>query len=481
MKKTKIICTMGPNTNNRETMLQLAQNGMDIARFNFSHGDHEEQLGRISILKSVREELGIPVAMLLDTKGPEIRTGVLKDDKKVTLKEGETYILTIEDIVGDEKTGHINYSGIVNDVVPGNRILIDDGLIELEVTEVSDKNVVCTIINGGELGGKKGVNVPNVSINLPALTQKDKDDIIFGIEQGMDFIAASFVRSADAIKEIRKILKEHNSTMAIIAKIENAEGIENIDEIIRCSDGIMVARGDLGVEIPVEQLPKVQKMIIKKCNENYTPVITATQMLDSMIRNPRPTRAEVTDVANAIYDGTDAIMLSGETAMGKYPVEALRMMVHIAETTEPSLDYDALMNEKKNYNDMEISGAVGYSSVATAMQLNAKYIFAASISGLTPRLISKIKPKTDIIGVSPNDSVVRRMQLYWGVTPLKSVGVDSKGGTAENIVDESVDIIKKQKFVEAGDIIVLTSGVPADDITDCRAGITNNMKVIVIE
>lgn len=481
MKKTKIICTMGPNTNNRDIMLKLAENGMDIARFNFSHGDHEEQLGRLNILKSVREELGLPIASLLDTKGPEIRTGVLKDDKKVSLKEGNTYTLTTEDIIGDETRVHINYAGIVNDVVSGNRILIDDGLIELEVMEVKGTEVICTIINGGELGGKKGVNVPNVSIKLPALTQKDKDDILFGIEQGMDFIAASFVRSAEAIREIRQILKQHNSTMQIIAKIENAEGIENIDEIISCSDGIMVARGDLGVEIPVEQLPKVQKMIIKKCNENFVPVITATQMLDSMIRNPRPTRAEVTDVANAIYDGTDAIMLSGETAMGKYPVEALKMMVHIAETTEPSLDYDRLMNEKKNPEGMEVSGAVGYSSIATATRLNAKYIVTASVSGLTPRLISKFKPKADIIGVSPNESTVRKMQLYWGVKSLKSVGIDETDATSEKILEAGIELIKKEKLVEAGDIVVMTSGVPSKDITDCKAGITNNMKVVIID
>ena len=322
MKKTKIICTMGPNSDDRELMKALALNGMDIARFNFSHGDYEEQKARLDMLKSVREELDIPVAALLDTKGPEIRTGLLKDGKKVTLTQGETYTLTTREVVGDNRTGHINYDGLGEDVSAGNRILIDDGLIELEVVEVSGPDIVCRIVNGGELGERKGVNVPNVKIKLPALTEKDKADIRFGIDQGFDFIAASFVRTADAIREIREILDEAGSAIQIIAKIENAEGIENLDAIIEASDGIMVARGDMGVEIPAEKVPHIQKLIIQKCNLACKPVITATQMLDSMIRNPRPTRAEVSDVSNAVYDGTDAVMLSGETAMGKYPLEA---------------------------------------------------------------------------------------------------------------------------------------------------------------
>ena len=323
MKRTKIICTMGPNTNDKNILMELAKNGMNVARFNFSHGDYNEHMGRLELLKEVRKELDIPVAALLDTKGPEIRTGVLKDGKKVTLKEGQTYTLTTREVVGDDQVGYINYSGLNADVVPGNKILIDDGLIEMDVVEVKDTDIICKVINGGELGEKKGVNVPNVKIKLPALTDKDKEDILFGIKQGFDFIAASFVRTADCIREIKDILESHGSSMKVIAKIENAEGIENLDEIIAVSDGIMVARGDMGVEIPAEKVPYIQKMIIRKCNEQCKTVITATQMLDSMIRNPRPTRAEVTDVANAVYDGTDAVMLSGETAMGKYPVEAL--------------------------------------------------------------------------------------------------------------------------------------------------------------
>ena len=319
MKKTKIICTMGPNTNDRELIKQLALNGMDIARFNFSHGDHDEQSGRFALVESVRQELNIPIATLLDTKGPEIRTGALKDDKKVTLKEGQKFTLTTREVIGDETIGHITYAGLPQDIEAGNTILVDDGLIELKVTKVVDgTDIECSVVNGGELGSKKGVNVPNVSIKLPGITEKDKDDIIFGIEKGFDFIAASFVRNAACIQEIKEILWAHDADIPVIAKIENAEGIANIDEIIRVADGIMVARGDMGVEIPAEQVPHIQKEIIRKCNAAYKPVITATQMLDSMIRNPRPTRAEVTDVANAIYDGTDVVMLSGETANGKY-------------------------------------------------------------------------------------------------------------------------------------------------------------------
>ena len=363
MKKTKIVCTMGPNTDNREIMKELALNGMDVARFNFSHGDHAEHKHRLEILESVREELGIPIASLLDTKGPEIRTGKLKDGKKVTLKEGDLYTLTTEEIVGDETRGYINYAGLAEDVKPGDRILIDDGLIELHVREVNGTDIVCRIENGGELGEKKGVNVPGVRVKLPALTDKDKEDIRFGVDAGFDFVAASFVRNADAIREIREILDEKGSAMQIIAKIENEEGIENIDSIIEASDGIMVARGDMGVEIPAEKVPHIQKMIIRKCNLACKVVITATQMLDSMIRNPRPTRAEVSDVANAVYEGTDAVMLSGETAMGSYPIEAVRMMSQIAEESEKYLDYMFYQRRKVSAENLRnISNTVCYSS-----------------------------------------------------------------------------------------------------------------------
>ena len=337
---------MGPNTNDREMMKKLMENGMDVARFNFSHGDHEEQKGRMDLLKELREELHTNTAILLDTKGPEIRTGLLKDGKKVMLETGKQFTLTVDEIVGDENRVSISYAGLVHDIDTGKVILIDDGLIGLKVISKTERDIVCEVVNGGELGEKKGVNVPNVAVRLPAITEKDKDDIRFGVEQGIDFIAASFVRNAECVLEIKDYLRELNAPfIPIIAKVENAEGIRNIDEIIRAADGIMVARGDLGVEIPAEEVPYLQKMIIQKCNTNFKTVITATQMLDSMMRNPRPTRAEVTDVANAVYDGTDAVMLSGETAQGKYPLEALQMMVHIIESTEQHLYYDIILDQ----------------------------------------------------------------------------------------------------------------------------------------
>ena len=477
MKKTKIICTMGPNTGDRELLKDLALNGMDIARFNFSHGDYEEQKGRLDLLKSVREELDIPVAALLDTKGPEIRTGLLKDEKKVTLKEGDTYTLTTRDIVGDEHIGHINYAGLNEDVVPGNKILIDDGLIELEVEKVDGTDIVCRVLNGGELGMRKGVNVPNVKIKLPALTEKDKEDIRFGIEQGFDFIAASFVRNADAIREIRAILDENAANMGIIAKIENAEGIENIDEIIEESDGIMVARGDMGVEIPPEQVPYIQKLIIRKCNAACKPVITATQMLDSMIRNPRPTRAEVTDVANAVYDGTDAVMLSGETAMGKYPLEALKMMAHIVEDSESHLDYSYYRQRRiTRENEQNISNAVCYSSVATAHNLKAKAIVAPSISGFTTRMLSKWRPNTMIIGLSPSMAAVRQMQIYWGVKPFHARRADS----TDVLIASSLELLKEKGIIENGDVVVATAGVVTHTNRHKPAPHTNIMRVVEI-
>ena len=455
MKKTKIICTMGPNTNDRELMKNLALNGMDIARFNFSHGSYEEHKGRLKILKEVRKELNIPIATLLDTKGPEIRTGLLKDGNKITLKEGQTYTLTTREIVGDETIGHINYDGLNNDVSVGNRILIDDGLIELEVVSVDDTEIICTVLNGGELGEKKGVNVPNVKINLPALTEKDKDDILFGIDHGYDFIAASFVRTADAIREIREILNEYHSDMQIIAKIENAEGIENLDEIISVSDGIMVARGDMGVEIPLQDVPHIQKTIIRKCNSACKPVITATQMLDSMIRNPRPTRAEATDVANAVYDGTDVVMLSGETAMGKYPLEALKTMVQICISAEEHLDskqYSKRIVDKENRSS--ISNAVSYSCVSTAYHIGAKLIVAPSITGFTTRQLSKWRPSVPIIGLSPNSTAVRQMQLYWGVLPIKA----ERSESTDELIDNSLALLKERGIAESDDVVIIAAG-----------------------
>ena len=478
MKKTKIVCTMGPNTDNREIMKELALNGMDVARFNFSHGDHAEHKHRLEILESVREELGIPIASLLDTKGPEIRTGKLKDGKKVTLKEGDLYTLTTEEIVGDETRGYINYAGLAEDVKPGDRILIDDGLIELHVREVNGTDIVCRIENGGELGEKKGVNVPGVRVKLPALTDKDKEDIRFGVDAGFDFVAASFVRNADAIREIREILDEKGSAMQIIAKIENEEGIENIDSIIEASDGIMVARGDMGVEIPAEKVPHIQKMIIRKCNLACKVVITATQMLDSMIRNPRPTRAEVSDVANAVYEGTDAVMLSGETAMGSYPIEAVRMMSQIAEESEKYLDYMFYQRRKVSAENLRnISNTVCYSSVATASDLEAPVIVAPSVSGFTTRMFSKWRPKALIAGLSPSMTAVRQMQLYWGVKPFHAKRAES----TDALLFASVELLKEKGIVKEGQIVVAPAGVVTRANRHEPVADTNIMRVIVVE
>ena len=478
MKKTKIICTMGPNTNDAGLMRALVQNGMDIARFNFSHGDHEEQKARMDMLKKIREEENKPVAILLDTKGPEIRTGILKDGKKINLQAGNLFTLTTEDIVGDESKVSITYAGLVEDVQVGSTILVDDGLIGLKVKEKKGKEIVCTVINGGELGERKGVNVPNVPVRLPAITDKDREDIRFGVEQVIDFIAASFVRNAECILEIKAFLRECGAPyIPIIAKIENAEGIKNIDEIIRCADGIMVARGDLGVEIPAEEVPYLQKMMIQKCNDNYKPVITATQMLDSMIRNPRPTRAEVTDVANAVYDGTDAVMLSGETAQGKYPVEALQMMVHIVENTEEHLDYETLLKKAEEHRMKSTSSALGHATVTTANNLGAKCIITPSVSGATARVVSKFKPRTEIIGVTPNEATLRRMQIYWGVRPLKSI----EFSTTEDICNGAIELVCAKQIAESGDIIVLTAGIPSPNVQAQKTSVSNIMRIAVVD
>jgi len=477
VKKTKIICTMGPNTDNYEIMKGLALNNMDVARFNFSHGSYAEHKGRLELLKKVRKEVGRPIAALLDTKGPEIRTGLLKEHQKVMLEAGQTYTLTTREVEGDCEIAHINYNGLNEDVSAGNKILIDDGLIELEVKEVNGEDIVCTVINGGELGERKGVNVPNVKIKLPALTDKDKEDIRFAIKEGFDFIAASFVRTADAIREIRQMLDDAGSSIQIISKIENAEGLQNLDEIIEVSDGIMVARGDLGVEIPAQKLPYIQKQIIHKCNEAGKVVITATQMLDSMIRNPRPTRAEVTDVANAVYDGTDVVMLSGETAMGKYPIEALKMMVQIIEDTESHLDYSDYRRRKvcasKNQN---VSGAVCYASVSTAHELGASAIVTPTITGFTARMLSKWRPAAHIMGMSPSMSVVRQMMIYWGVKPIWSRRADS----TDELIESSIDELKAMELVKEGDLAVVTAGVVNFASRHEPAAQTNIMRVVSI-
>lgn len=473
-KKTKIVCTLGPATSSLETMKELMLSGMDIARLNFSHGTHEGHGEMISKVKKVREEVGLPIAILLDTKGPEIRTGLAKDGKEFELVRGQEITVTTEEVECDSSIISVTYKHLPEDVKVGGSILIADGLIELRIKKiVNDKEVLCDVVNGGELGSRKGVNLPDVKLQLPAITDQDRSDIIFGINEGVDFIAASFIRNAEAIREIRSIIKDCNSDVQIIAKIENMEGMENLDEIIAEADGIMVARGDLGVEVDAATLPYIQKTMIQKCNAAMKPVITATQMLDSMIRNPRPTRAEVTDVANAIYDGTDAIMLSGETAMGKYPVEAVQLMAKIALETEAH--YDTIECEKKNTFNAKsdtVSCAISYSSVATATCLDAKLIIASSFSGYTARLVSKYKPKSMVIGLSPLDRTLRKMQLYRGVQPMKVKEINS----TDNLLEEAVNVVKQTGLVATGDVVILTAGVPAG-----MSSVTNMIKAVVID
>lgn len=466
---------MGPRTMDKIILKELIAGGMNVARFNFSHGSHEEHAERIALVRQVSEQLGIPVALMLDTKGPEIRTGLLKDGKKVCLEQGKEFTLYTEEREGDETGCSITYQQLVYDVRKGDTILIDDGLIGLEVQRVSADKIECLIKNGGELGERKGVNVPNVKIHLPGVTQKDKEDILFGIEQGVDYIAASFVRNSDCIMDIREILEDnHGRDIGIIAKIENAEGVENIDEILDAADGIMVARGDLGVEIPADQVPHIQKKIIHKCNRKCKPVVTATQMLDSMIRNPRPTRAEAGDVANAIYDGSDAIMLSGETAMGKYPVEAVRMMAKIAETTEAHLDYSNLQKLNKKQRKKDISMAVGFASVSTAEILKASCLVVPTMTGYTARMISSLRPKTPIYAISPSEQAVRRMQLYWGVYAMPGETEDS----TRHMITNSMKIIVRRKLIKKGELAVFTAGDPATNMVSGRGRSTNVMQVV---
>lgn len=475
MKKTKIICTLGPASSKKSVLRSLIRSGMDVARINFSHGTHEEHRERVDMIKNVRDELNVPVAILLDTKGPEIRTGLLKDGKKVTLHTGQKFTLTTGDYVGDENMVAITYDMLYKDVKKGGRILIDDGLIEMEVESIEKTDIVCRVLNGGELGERKGVNVPYVKLKLPGITEQDKDDILFGIQQEFDYIAASFVRNARVIREIRQLLDENGGKgIGIIAKIENAEGVENIDEIIQAADGVMVARGDLGVEIPASEVPHIQKMIIRKCNENYVPVITATQMLDSMIRNPRPTRAEVADVANAIYDGTDAIMLSGETAAGKYPLAALKMMVEIAETTEPLLDYESYVKNRDMYRQGLVSSAVGMAAVRAARDLGARAIVTPTMAGKTAWLISNFRPEVPIYAITPNETVQHRLQLAWGVYPLKGYEKES----TEHIISQALAVVRRKRLVKKGDLLVFTAGDPATNMRTGEGAVTNMLHII---
>ena len=476
MRRTKIVCTMGPNENDYELLLKLAKT-MDVARFNFSHGNHEEHLVRLEMLRKARKEVGRPIAALLDTKGPEIRTGVLEGGNKITLEEGDEITLTTEEVVGTKQKIYINYEHLHEDVKPGNVILIDDGLIGLEVLSVNGQEIHCKVTNGGELGERKGVNVPNVPIQLPSITEKDIEDIRFGISEEFDFIAASFVRSADAIRQIRALLDEAGSQKKIIAKIESQEGLDNLDSIIDEADGIMVARGDLGVEVEARRLPHLQKEIIEKCNFHGKLVITATQMLDSMIRNPRPTRAEVTDVANAVENGTDAVMLSGETANGKYPVEAAETMASIVEYSEQFLDYKQFKTrlvERTVYES--IGNAVCAASVTTAHELHAKAIVAPTLTGITASMIAKYRPRTNIFALSPSQVTTRQMMLYWGVTPVWA----RRAETTDELFESSLEELKSMGYVDSGDLCIITAGVLNRLLKQQVANSTNIMRVMVV-
>lgn len=469
MKRTKIVCTLGPASETEEILTNLIKSGLNVARQNFSHGNHQEHKQRMEIVKEVSAKLDNPVAIMLDTKGPEIRTKDFEEGK-VDLKEYQEFTITTREILGNENICAITYKELPKDITVGDSILIDDGLVELKVEEVvNDTDIRCKVVNGGEVKNKKGVNVPGVKINLPAITEKDKKDIEFGIENDIDYIAASFIRKSSDVIEIRKILEENNAEdIEIISKIENHEGVENIDKIIEVSDGIMVARGDLGVEIPAEDVPLVQKMIIKKCNLAGKPVITATQMLDSMIRNPRPTRAEVTDVANAILDGTDAIMLSGETAAGKYPEEAVETMANIAEKTEGSLDYSDIFTSKSHMKNITVTNAISHATCSTAQDLGAQAIITATSSGYTARAVSKFRPKAPIIATTTNEKVMRKLSLVWGVNSIFSKETSS----TDDVIEASVNKSLEKGLINNGDLVVITAGVPVG-----VAGSTNLIKV----
>ena len=470
MIKTKIVCTLGPSTEDDNVLRTLMLEGMNVARFNFSHGDYTQHLRNMQRVCAIREELGLPIATLLDTKGPEIRVGKFKEGR-VELLPGQTFILTTEEIEGDNEKVSITYKGLVNDVEIGTDILIDDGLIAMKVIEIKKKEIICKVINGGTVSNNKGVNVPNVSLTMPFISEKDREDIIFGIKQGFDFIAASFTRCAEDILQIRKLLSEYNcDNMNIIAKIENMQGVNNIDEIIRVADGIMVARGDMGVEIPIQDVPVIQKKIIEKVYKAGKRVITATQMLESMMKNPRPTRAEATDVANAIYDGTSAIMLSGETAAGAYPVEALKTMVSIAGRAEADIDYRKRFKKLDDANT-DVTNAISHATCTTAMDLNAAAIITVTKSGKTARMISKYRPDCPIIGCSTYEHICRQLNLSWGVLPLH---IKEEKSTDE-LFEHAALAAEKAGYVTAGELTVITAGVPLG-----ISGTTNIIKVQVV-
>lgn len=480
-RKTKIICTLGPAVDNEDVMRALIQEGMNVARFNFSHGPHDEQMGRLKMLRKLRTELGKPVAALLDTKGPEIRLGQFEKGK-TELKTGRGFTLTTDDISGTDDRVSITYKNLWNDVKPGDHILIDDGLVGLEVVEIrpvanpvnkeiNPMDIVCRVLNDGVISDKKGVNVPNVDLTMPFISEKDYGDICFAVDNDYDFIAASFVRTAEDVMEIRKILAEKGGEdIKIISKIENMQGVRNIDEIIRVSDGIMVARGDMGVEIPLEDVPVMQKMIIKKVCDAGKIVITATQMLDSMMKHPRPTRAEATDVANAIYDGTSAIMLSGETAAGMYPIEAVKTMVRIATRTEQDINYLQRFRQRRTMCNPDVTSAISHATCTMAGDLSAAAIVTVTKSGRTAKMISKYRPNCTIVGECLTEKVCRQLNLEWGVEPV----LIAEEKNADLLFEKAVDVAEATGFVSKGDIVVLTGGVPLG-----VSGTTNLIKVQV--
>ena len=470
MRKTKIICTLGPSTDKEGVLRELVANGMNVARFNFSHGSHEEHLGRFEKLKAIREELGKPVAALLDTKGPEIR---LKDFKNGTemLEAGQTFTLTTRDVEGTNEICSITYKDLPQDVQPGGTIMLDDGLIKLEVQTINDTDIICKVLNNGKIKNKKGVNVPGVHLSMPYMSQRDRDDIIFGAQQGFDFIAASFVRTAQDVYDIRNLLNEYDSHIRIIAKIENREGVNNIDSILAAADAVMVARGDLGVEIDFTELPGIQKTIIDRSFSFGKPIVTATQMLDSMMVNPRPTRAEISDVANAIYDGTSAIMLSGETAAGAYPVEALKTMSAIAERTEQEKHYLRGRLMEPNTGKIAVSDATAHAACLTAKDVNAAAIVTVTESGTTARLLSKYRPEQPIIACVMKEQVQRQLSLSWGITPLMMALAHS----TDELIEMSTSLAKENGFLHNGELAVVTAGVPVG-----VSGTTNMIKIHMV-
>lgn len=471
MRKTKIVCTIGPASENPEMLEKLMQSGMNVARLNFSHGTHEEHKTRIENIKRTRDKLGKHIPIMLDTKGPEVRLGTFKKGSE-EIFSGEKFTLTTRDVKGDNTIVEISYKALPEEVKIGTRILIADGLIELTVIDKNDTDVICQVVNGGIISDRKNVNVPGATSKLPAITQKDISDINFGIDNDIDFIAASFIRKVSDVLEIRKLLEERKAyNIQIIAKIENQEGVDNCDEILKVSDGLMVARGDLGVEIPTEDMPLVQKLLISKANALGKPVITATQMLESMIRNPRPTRAEVTDIANAILDGTDAVMLSGETAAGKYPVEAVSTMAAVAERTEKALDYRKKMQKADTEDTVTVTNAISFASCAAATDLGASAIITPTQSGSTARMVSKYRPKAPIIAATPNKKVSRELNLSFGVYPVIVEPTDS----TDEMIQHSVDRALEAGLIGSGDLVVITAGIPVG-----VAGTTNLIKVHVV-